>query len=123
VGTVGATHLRARRHGRQSQQCGHRRHTNNPHGVLPHSRTGRGSPHRRSDLHTFAGPIQSSQNGPHLLQPPSARPTAIKPMTTTTRRNMAVPLYRYHTASHRGISSRREPGFLLEKPPPTLHQH
>src|ERR1700759_132445 len=48
----------------------------------------RGS-HGRSDLHDLAGAIQSSQNGPHLLPPPSARPKAIKPMTTATRRNMA----------------------------------
>jgi hypothetical protein len=39
-------------------------------------------PHGRSDLHDFAGAIQSSQIGPHLVQPPSESPKAIKPMTT-----------------------------------------
>ena len=49
-------------------------------------------PHRRSDLHAFAGAIQSSQIGPHLVQPPSASARPIKPMMTPKRRNMAHPL-------------------------------
>src|SRR6201999_128564 len=77
-------------------------------------------PHRRSDRQDF-GAIQSSQNGPHLLQPPSETPKAIKPTTIARIRNMAHQLpHPHNTASHRGISSRREAGFLLENAPSTV---
>src|SRR5689334_9009619 len=45
----------------------------------------------RSDLQDFGDCIQSSQNGPHLVQPDNANPRATRPAITTARRNMNEP--------------------------------
>ncbi|WP_212462848.1 hypothetical protein, partial [Bradyrhizobium manausense] len=51
----------------------------------------------RSDLQDFGDCIQSSQIGPHLVQPLSARPNAPRQKTKTIRRNIT------HPALRRGI--------------------
>jgi hypothetical protein len=43
-------------------------------------------------LQAFGDCIQSSQIGPHLVQPLSSRPTAITPNKIATRLNMTAPL-------------------------------
>jgi hypothetical protein len=47
---------------------------------------------RLSDLLDFEGYIQSSRNGPHFVQPLSARPSASRLAMITRRRNMSVTL-------------------------------
>src|ERR1700709_2130313 len=53
--------------------------------------TPRLSAYRRSDLQALGDCSQSSQIGPHLVQPLSSRPIAITPNKIATRLNMTAP--------------------------------
>jgi hypothetical protein len=69
-------------------------------------------------LQDFGECIQSSQIGPHLVQPSSARPKAITPRINANRLNMAerFPMP-HHTASSRAFSSRAGLLFLSTECP------
>src|SRR5260370_23414171 len=65
------------------------------------------SRHNRSDLQDLGDCVQSSQIGPHLVQPLRARPSAIALKISINRLNMAAPCPRlYHRASSQAFSSR-----------------
>jgi hypothetical protein len=57
-----------------------------PAGALP--RQARDQPWKRSDLQAFGDCSQSSQIGPHLVQPLRRRPSAITPIAMQQRRTI-----------------------------------